>query len=356
MNKSISITIILGALIGAAQLTAAEKWEGTDEFSSASVSSTKWTKLKSGANREASWFDQKVVYITTVPDSNNTASWGWGGPKKMFSVSTSRNWEISCEVTYPGTGPDANLSKAVMGLVVGWFPNQKAYRAVYGRVHVSYDAYGNIVSTTRCESDFNFELRANSMGGGLAEEEGSFPTGSGRFGLTLRHNSLTQTDRFEVTNLDSNEVLYSRTDTSTLSLSPMCVVGFFMGMDDNRTWPGLSNNMAVDNWKMEAFTPDPINLNSKTSTSKGVAYSVAVTALGMTGAKLTGTVALTVGTASATLPITGSIDKNGYFALTAKGTGANKGFGCVLLYDVTTGTYRPNKNTVTAQKQKAIKF
>jgi hypothetical protein len=87
-----------------------------------------------------------------------------------------------------------------------------------------------------------------------------------------------------------------------------------------------------------------------------VGYSVVVTALGMSGAKLTGTVALTVGTVSATLPITGSIDKNGYFALTAKGTGANKGFGCVLLYDVATGTYRPNKNTVTAPKQKAIKF
>jgi sugar lactone lactonase YvrE len=76
----------------------------------------------------------------------------------------------------------------------------------------------------------------------------------------------------------------------------------------------------------------------------------------MTGTKFTGTVAITVGSATATLPITGSIDKNGYFVLTAKGTGANKGFGCVLLYDVATGTYRPNKNTVTAPNQKAIKF
>jgi hypothetical protein len=87
-----------------------------------------------------------------------------------------------------------------------------------------------------------------------------------------------------------------------------------------------------------------------------VAYSVAVAGLDLVNQKLTGTVALTVGPASATLPIAGSIDKNGYFALTAKGTGANKGFGCVLLYDVATGTYRPSKNTVTAPKQKAIKF
>jgi hypothetical protein len=348
----------LGVFIGAIQLPAAEKWEGTDDFSSASISSAKWTKGKRGPNREASWFDQKVVYTTTVPDSDNGASWAWGGPKKMFSVSTLRSWEISCEVTYPATGPGANLSQAVTGLFVGWFPSPKAYRAVYGRVHVSYDASGNLANTARCESDFNFELRASSTGGGPAEDDGSFATGSGRFGLKFRHNGLTQTDRFEVTNLDSNEVLYSRTDTSTLSLSPMCVVGFFMGLDDNRTWPGLSNNMAVDNWKMEAFTPDPINLNSKTSISKGVNYSVAVTALGMTGTKLTGTVALTVGTASASLPITGSIDKNGYFALVASGTKANgtSRFSCRLLYDVATGTYRPNKNTVTAPKQKAIRF
>jgi hypothetical protein len=129
-----------------------------------------------------------------------------------------------------------------------------------------------------------------------------------------------------------------------------------MGVDRFKAWPSLNNNFAVDNWHLRSFQPDPINLNSKTGTSGGNSYSTAVTNLGMTGAKLSGTVALTVGTASASLPITGSIDKNGYFALTAKGTGANKGYGCVLLYDVATGTYRPGKNSITAPKQKAIKF
>lgn len=349
---------LLGLFFWAVQLPAAEKWEGTDDFSSASASNTKWTKGKSGPEREVAWFQQKVVYTTTVPDSDNSAAWVWGGPKKFFSVSTLRSWEISCEVTYPATGPGANLSQAVTGLVVGWFPSPKAYRAVYGRVHVSYDASGNLANTARCESDFNFELRASSTGGGPAEDEGSFAAGSGRFGLKFRHNGLTQTDRFEVKNLDSGVTVYQRTDTSTLSLSPWCGVGFYMELDDNRIWPGLSNNMAVDNWKMEAFTPDPINLNVKTGTANGSSYSVDVTNLGMTGAKLTGTVALTVGTASASLPITGLIDKNGCFALAASGTKANgtSGFSCKLLYDVATGTYRPNKNTVTAPKQKAIKF
>jgi hypothetical protein len=124
----------------------------------------------------------------------------------------------------------------------------------------------------------------------------------------------------------------------------------------NQTWPGTANNMAIRSWSVKEINPDPIDLNVQNSSSKGVAYSVSVTGLDLINQKLTGTVAITVGSASAALPITGSIDKNGYFALTAKGAVANKGFGCMLLYDVATGTYRPNKNTVTAPKQKAIKF
>jgi hypothetical protein len=129
-----------------------------------------------------------------------------------------------------------------------------------------------------------------------------------------------------------------------------------MMVAEDQSWPGTSSNMAVDNWSVVENNPDPINLSVQSFSSKGVAYSVAVTGLDLINQKLTGTVALTVGTVSATLPITGSIDKSGCFALTAKGTGSNKGFGCVLLYDVATGTYRPSKNTVMAPKQKAIKF
>ena len=204
-------------------------------------------------------------------------------------------------------------------------------------------------------SDYNFEQRLGTDGGSPDETE-QFATARRTFLLLFRHNALTQKDLFELRESQASPPIYQRLGNSELYLSPW--VQFFLSIraDRYKSWPSLNNNIAVDNWYLLAFDPDPINLNSKTSTSKGVAYSVAVTALGMTGAKLTGTVALTVGSASATLPITGSIDKNGYFALTAKGAGANKGFGCVLLYDVTTGTYRPNKNTVTVPNQKAIKF
>ncbi|NBT24071.1 hypothetical protein EBT11_05430 [bacterium] len=138
-------------------------------------------------------------------------------------------------------------------------------------------------------------------------------------------------------------------------MTPYVAVGAVVSGKKN--WPKNNTTLGLDNWSVAENNPDPINLTVANGiTPMGVAYAVTVTNLDLVNQRLTGTVALTVGTTSATLPITGLIDKNGYFALTAKGTGANKGFGCVLLYDVTTGTYRPNKNTVTAPNQKVIKF
>jgi hypothetical protein len=174
------------------------------------------------------------------------------------------------------------------------------------------------------------------------------------FRLKIVHNALLMRDILTITRLDNGATVEERTVVSGLPAAKE--VHFFVVISGNPSWSAQGTDLGIDNWSVVENNPDPINLNPQSSTSKGIAYSVSVTGLDLVNQKLTGTVALTIGTASATLPIAGSIDKNGYFALTAKGTGANKGFGCVLLYDVTTGTYRPNKNTVTAPKQKAIKF
>ena len=136
----------------------------------------------------------------------------------------------------------------------------------------------------------------------------------------------------------------------------MTTAGLGAVVSGKPNWPKNNTTLGLDNWSVVENNLDPIHLNPQNATYKGVAYSVLVTGLDLVNQKLTGTVALTVGTVSATLPVTGSIDRNGHFALTAKGKGTNKGFGCTLLYDVATGTYRPGKNTVTAPKQKAIKF
>jgi hypothetical protein len=154
--------------------------------------------------------------------------------------------------------------------------------------------------------------------------------------------------------LDNGATLEQRQVVSGMPVAK--TISAYVGISGKPSWSALGTDLGVDNWSVVEDNPAPINLTAQTSTARGVAYSVAATNLDLVNERLTGTVALTVGSASASLPITGSIDKNGWFALTAKGTGANKGFGCVLLYDVATGTYRPSKNTVTAPKQKAIKF
>ena len=351
MNKSISITIILGALIGAAQLTAAEKWEGTDQFDN----SKRWFRYVDRGNLgKIINSDGRLIFNSLQEGEWNSAAWVWGNSKKGISVPTGRSWEVGCEITFPENSPTPNLSEAGATVGVAWSSAKKG-RAVYCGVYGSYDGMSRFADSIQAFSDYNFEQRLGTDGGSPDETE-QFATARRTFLLLFRHNALTQKDLFELRESQASPPIYQRLGNSELYLSPW--VQFFLSIkaDRYKSWPSLNNNIAVDNWYLLAFDPGPINLNSKTSTSRGVNYSVAVTALGMTGAKLTGTVALTVGTVSATLPITGSIDKNGYFALTAKGTGANKGFGCVLLYDVATGTYRPNKNTVTAPKQKAIKF
>ena len=355
MKNSIPTTIILGALIGATQLTAAEKWEGNDSFENAA----KWMNfVKQGRNGEKGQMfilGGQVVYSATEPTYDNAAAWGWGSPRKWSPIPTGRSWEIFQDVTFPETSPGATYSDVGIGFVLYAKVDARSYRALWARLKADYRS-GQIQSNLQAESDFNFEARLNRNGGGPLEKSGPVPTGSRRFTLVFRHNALSRVDTFQVRNPNTGAVLYERTDPSTLSLARDCVAGPWMSIDRNATWPAGSTYLAADNWILRSITPDPINLNTKSGLGNGVAYSVAVTGLGMTGAKLNGTVALTVGSASATLPISGTIDRNGYFDLRARGAGANRGFGCVLLYDPAAGTYRPGKNSITAPKQKAIRF
>ena len=101
MNKSISITIILGALIGAAQLTAAEKWEGSDSFDSVA----KWKNfVKQGTNGEKGQIfllGGQVVYSATVPTYDNAACWAWGSTKKWTLIPTGRSWKSTKRLSFP---------------------------------------------------------------------------------------------------------------------------------------------------------------------------------------------------------------------------------------------------------------
>jgi hypothetical protein len=317
-----------------------KKWEGSDDFSSAPLSATLWKPM--GKSKRSFQYVYDGQMRCTFVNEQSDQWWAWG--KNIHKLPTAANWTVSAEVQLPQSrpnGPTPDRCKAGFG--VGALPNGK--QAITLKMRRSFE-----------EGTFAISVDAD-YSPGKDDENLTDTSFYDRYLIFYTHDALRQTDSMQVRGQSGATPpvsLLSQSFRTQLSRSTTAALGAVVS--GKPYWPVNNNTLGMDNWSVVENNPDPINLNPQSSTSKGIAYSVSVTGLDLVNQKLTGTVALTVGTASATLPIAGSIDKNGYFALTAKGTGANKGFGCVLLYDVTTGTYRPNKNTVTAPKQKAIKF
>jgi hypothetical protein len=356
IGKSISVNMTINKF---KFTTLADKvWEGADGF----VSPARWypwqKKGKNGEQANLYLQDGRLIFASSVPYPHGLAGavWLWGRSKKPASIPTSSCWEVSFGVDLPEFAPVSGVDVAVPGLaVVHYTGKTSGYPAIHGGLWASYTNSSNhIAETLQFAQDFNFKAGANDDQAPVILSPLS--TGSRKFIIRFTHHALTQIDRFDV--IEEGEISPAQftEKTSSMSLYTDCQVGPFIMVGQNQTWPGTANNMAIRSWSVKEINPDPIDLNVQNSSSKGVVYSVAVTGLDLMNQKLTGTVAMTVGTASASLPITGSINKNGFFALTAKGAGASKGFGCVLLYDVATGTYLTSKNTVTAPKQTAIKF
>jgi len=358
MKKTVLTIAILLVVLRGVELQAAKGWEGTDGF----TSSARWyewqKKGKNGEQGRLSLKNGELIYASSAPWWKGLGSgvWLWGTPQKPLSIPTSACWEIECDVAFPENAPMANTDVAVSGICIVWYSgNSPVFPGIYCGIWASYDNPSKTIGETlQVATDFNFRQGMNNDKAPVVLQ--TISTGSRKIWLRFAHDALTQRDSLQVKDKQSGEILYIRTESSSLASNQFCRLGPFMMVGEDQSWPGISSNMAADNWSVVENNPDPINLNVQSSSSKGVAYSVAVAGLDLVNQKLTGTVALTVGSVSATMPIAGSIDKNGYFALTAKGTGANKGFGCVLLYNAATGTYRPSKNTVTAPKQKPIKF
>ena len=329
-------------LIGlGSSISISSPWEGSDDFESTSVSAGKWMPYNSSRANYQYVYEGQLRCVFN--NSEDDRFWAWG--KTTSKVPSAANWTISAEVHLPTAVPagvslkDAKAGIGVIGLP---FSPSKA-RRLYLKVYQHFSEYSyEYISVGNDYSPGNHN--------GLDDNYINSPDCK----ISIQHDALLQRDTYHVEELSTGSVLLSNVYDSELSVTPYVAVGAVV--TGKKNWPKNNTTLGLDNWAVTELNPDPINLNPQNSTYRGVAYSVSVTGLDLVNQKLTGTVALTVGSASASLPITGSIDKNGYFALTAKGTVANKGFGCVLLYDVATGTYRASKNTVTAPKQKAIKF
>jgi len=317
-------------------------WEGGDDFSSGTATESLWGTYNQKIPRLYSYVADGRLRV--IHDSNVHAVYRvWG--KKWHKLPTAACWTIQADVFLPATPTSTRTEFTKAGLGVTPSPNSKNDIWLAAKQEFSGGSGTGPVSLM---VDYAFISSRDDEGDEV------YVPGHRAFRITLQHDALRKEDLLTMASLDTGETLEQRRVVSEMAVTKTVLA--YLGISGKPSWSSQGTDLGIDNWSVVENNPDPINLNPQNSTSKGIAYSVSVTGLDLVNQKLTGTVALTVGTVSATLPITGSIDKNGFFALTAKGTAANKGFGCVLLYDVTTGTYRPNKNTVTAPKQKAIKF
>lgn len=355
--SKISSAAILALALNGPAAQALEKWEGTDDFGNA----TGWYEwVKRGPYGEMGRLYNsmgRLIFSASVshPEYGTNGAWLWGQRSGSFRLPANRSWEIRIEAVYPETAPEAGIDEAGFGLYIIWYSGKgDVLRGVGGRLLAPYNGIGNsLAEPVKVETGFNGTPGDGAL---IPEDVQSIPKGSGSFEICYRHNALNRMDTFQVSDLVADEVVYDRTANSPLASFPWCAAGLAMGVEENARWPGSLNNLAMDNWSLLAFDPDPIDLNPQSGTVKGVAYTVAVTGLGMTGPDLNGTVSLTVGSSSASLPIRGIIDRAGRLSLRASGTGAQKGFGCTLGYDVVSGVFTPNKNSVTAPGQKPIKF
>jgi len=318
-------------------------WEGSDDFSSGTVTESLWGTYNQKIPRLYSYVADGRLRV--IHDSNVHAVYRvWG--KKWHKLPTAACWTIQADVFLPAapTSTRTEFVKAGLGVIPN--PNSK-HDLWLGVKQEFWNGFATGFPNLMVDDVFRTRPSPESEEIPLGQDLRSFR-------LRIAHDALQMKDTLTIRRLDNLEILEERQVVSALPVAK--TISAYVGISGKPSWSAQGTDLGIDNWSVVENNPDPINLNPQNATYKGAVYSVLVTGLDLVNQKLTGTVALTVGSVSATMPITGSIDKNGYFALTAKGTGANKGFGCVLLYDVATGTYRPSKNTVTAPKQKAIKF
>ena len=332
-----SVWIVL-LLAGVGQ---AASWEGTDDFSSPTVTESLWGTYKQKFPFLYTYVaNGRLGVIHNSKEHVTVRVWG----KSWHKVPTAACWTIQADFFLPSTPTSTRteLTKAGLGVTPSATSKNDLALGVKQEFWQGYAAGSPLLMV---DDEFR---------GDPETEELPFNQDLRSFRLSIAHDALLMRDTLTIARRDTGAVLEERQVVSGLAISK--AVFAFVGISGKPSWSSQGTDLGIDNWSVVENNPDPIDLNVQNSSSKGVAYSVAVTDLDLINQKLTGTVAMTVGSASTSLPITGTIDRNGYFALTAKGTGANKGFGCALLYDVHTGTYRPGKNTVTAPKQKAIKF
>jgi hypothetical protein len=353
VKKIIAVIIISSVFIGLAQLPAAEIWESEDDFSSPQNSAERWKKVADHPTKgRASIVGGKVVYSAT--GDANDAAWAWG--KKPFLIPTSASWQLRCFVQLPQTAPaGVNFTKGGM-FIASPSVGKGAYRALTFKSYQRYNS-GNGTADGSPYGDADTDYSR----GGEREERLNLDLSYNTLGLAFRHNALTQTDTYRLFDVSLENVLAEEEFQTELAVEPYVAVGIIIA--GKPQWSGT--DLTLDTWSVAAFDPGSISLPSITkagTTIAGAAWTLTISNLRLEKVPRGGSFApkataiLAFGSTTLSIPVTGSIQKNGTFLLTGKGSASAKGYGFSLVYDTHNSVRITGKTSVTAPKQKAIKF
>jgi len=352
VKKIIAVIIISSVFIGLAQLPAAEIWESEDDFSSPQNSAERWKKVADHPTKgRASIVGGKVVYSAT--GDANDAAWAWG--KKPFLIPTSASWQLECLVQLPQTAPaGVNFTKGGMFIASTSVP-KAGYRALTFKVYQRYNGDGTADGFPYGDADPDYSR------GGEREERLNLALFYNTLALVFRHNALTQTDTYRLFDVSLENVLAEEEFQSGLAVEPNVAVGIVLA--GKPQWSGT--DLALDTWSVAALDPGSINLPSITkagTTIGGAAWTLTISNLRLEkfprGVSFAPKAMATLAFGSTTLsvPVTGSIQKDGTFLLVGSGSGSAKGYKFSLVYDTHNSVRITGKTILTAPKQKAIKF
>lgn len=343
--KSVRNLAMLAILAIVATLPAAEPWEGEDEFSNSVESSAKWTSLSKSSNRNYQYVFGGQLRCYFVNEESDFA-WIWGSginKTKIHRIPSAANWTVAAEVTVPRTAPTNNtISRCKAGFaIVSWPPSRVLLVKVRKYFYESTNDF-------KLDIDLDFSPKKSGSEVRVAAHE--------KYRIRFIHDALNQLDNFVVEGVTGGipTEIYNTSFPTQLNATPTVALATVVSGKPN--WPFNNTTLGLDNWQVSASDPGPIDLPSKNGTSRGVSYSVVVTNLDLVSQKLQGQVTINIGAASATIPISGSIDRKGNFILKAAGVGADQGFRCTLQYNRSLNSFVPEKNNVYAPGEKKIKF
>jgi len=356
MKKIICALMALVALGGAPHLRATESWEGSDNFSSSANSANLWKRVADHPAKGRAFVEGGEIRYNANGDASD-AAWAWG--KKGHLIPSSASWQIECTLRLP-TNPPLGVNFTKAGMFVGSKNVGKgSYRALTFKVYQRYD------SNSGTPSGFPQPIpQTDYSRDGELQRSNDLPLTSfyPNLALVYRHDALNQSDDYEiyeVTGGTNRSLLASQTYQSGLAVDQAVIVGFVLAGKPN--WSGTG--LALDNWSVTAFDPGSLNLPAITkpgSTIGGSAWTLTITGLEIVKSSKgkwvpQGTASLEFGATNLSIPVTGSIQKDGTFLLTGKGSGAAQGYGFRVVYDTYNSVRINNGTTITALKQK-IKF